>query len=157
MCIAKIDERTRSLRAAAERHLLPLALLFARLKIGSVFLISGWLKFGYVLHGQLDTLYYLFEDYKVPFLPVHAAAWMGMSAELGFGLLLALGLAGRIGALGLIFMSGVIYHTDGNMNAVYWALLCAVIASIGPGKWSLDALILRTQQKGNTNETGNHP
>jgi putative oxidoreductase len=148
MCLSRIKERLAPLKSASERFLLPLVLLAMRLKVGSIFLVSGWLKFGYVRNGQLDTLYFLFEDYKVPFLPTHVAAWMGMSGELGFGALLTLGLFGRLGALGLIFMSAVIYHTDGNQQAVYWALICAAVAAYGPGTWSLDSLIWRNKTKG---------
>jgi putative oxidoreductase len=146
MCLKKIEQRLSPLKAFAENHLAPLVLLLMRLKIGSIFLLSGWLKFGYVLHGQTDTLYFLFEDYKVPLLPTHVAAWMGMLGELGFGALLTLGLFGRLGALGLIFMSAVIFHTDGNSQAVYWALICALIATHGPGKWSIDTLIWRKKE-----------
>jgi putative oxidoreductase len=141
-------ERTKPVRAFSARHALPIVLLLARLKIGSIFLVSGWLKFGYVLHDQLDTLYFLFEDYKVPFLPTHVAAWMGMAGELGFGLMITLGLCGRLGALGLIFMSAIIFHTDGNPAAAYWALICAIIAADGPGKWSLDGLICKYKTQG---------
>jgi len=135
-----IDHGLAPLRRFAERYVSPLVFLGMRLAVARAFFTSGWLKLGYVRNNQLDTLYFLFEDYHVPFLPVKVAAWMGMCGELGLSTLLALGLFARFGALGLIVMSGVIYHTDGNPLALYWALICAAIATHGPGKLALDAM-----------------
>lgn len=138
MCLKKMQECLAPYKHFSEQHLWPLALLALRLKVASVFLVDGGEKFGYVLHDELATLYALFESYKIPLLPSHVATWMGMSGEIIFGLLLAVGLFGRIGALGLIFISAVIFHTDGNPQAVYWALICTAVATYGPGKWSVD-------------------
>lgn len=135
--------KANQLAEASNRWLLPAALLLARLVVAKTFFTSGWLKLGYVLNHQLDTLYFLFEDYKVPFLPVKLAAWMGMGGELGLSTLLALGLFARFGALGLIVMSGIIYHTDGNAMAIYWASICAIIAAGGAGKLSVDGLLCK--------------
>ncbi len=138
--ISSIDDSLAPLKRFAERYLTPVLLLAMRFAVARVFFTSGRLKLGYVLNDQLNTLYFLFEDYKVPYLPVKVAAWMGMAGELGLSTLLFLGFFARFGALGLIVMSGVIYHTDGNPLAIYWALICALIAIQGPGKLSLDAL-----------------
>lgn len=121
--------------------------LAIRLLVANVFFVSGWLKFGYLLNDQLDTLYFLFEDYNVPFLSVKVAAIMGMMGELGLSILLAAGLFSRIAALGLIFMSGVIYHVDQNVLAPYWALLLAVIFTQGAGRISLDHIIKKLCRK----------
>jgi uncharacterized membrane protein YphA (DoxX/SURF4 family) len=117
MCrfLNSVQDRLAPLKHFVDCTLSPLVFLALRITVAKAFFISGWLKFGYVLNNQLDTLYFLFEDYKVPFLPVKVAAWMGMS--------------------------GVIYHTDGNPLAAYWALICATIAVHGAGKYSLDTLI----------------
>lgn len=131
-----------------ETWLSPAVLLGIRLLVAKSFLVSGWLKFGYIWHGQTDTLYFLFEDYNVPFLSTELAAWMGTFGELGFGLLVALGLFGRLGALGLIGMAGMIYIVDQNHLSPYWALMMGVIVAYGPGLISLDALFgkaLKTQ------------
>jgi len=138
--IQSIDDKLTPLKRFAERFLFPVVLLAMRLTVARVFLTSGWLKFGYVRNGQLNTLYFLFEDYKVPYLPVKVAAWMGMAGELGLSTLLALGFFARFGALGLIVMTAVIFHTDGNPLALYWALICALIAVHGPGKLAVDSL-----------------
>jgi putative oxidoreductase len=143
MCqlLSSIQEQLQPAKNFAERYLSSLVILIMRLAVAKVFFTSGWLKFGYVLNNQLDTLYFLFEDYKVPFLPVKLAAWMGMCGELGLSTLLAFGIFARFGALGLIVMSAIIYHTDNNPLALYWVLICMLIAVQGAGKYSLDALI----------------
>ncbi len=141
MCFSAIAARLQPLKKLSDRHLFPLALLGARLLVANDFWKSGNLKLDYILEGKADTLYFLFQDYNVPLLPVKVAAWMGMMGEVGLSALLGLGLFARFGALGLIVMSGVIYHTDSNELAPFWAVICAVIASHGADKWSLDHLL----------------
>lgn len=156
MCLRKIEQRLAPLKAFSERALTPVVLLAMRLYVAKAFFLSGKLKLGYVLDGHTDTLYSLFaETYKVPLLPTKLAAWMGMCGELGLSTLLALGLFARFGALGLIVMSGIVYYVEvysldaaGTTRADYWALICALIAVHGPGKWSLDALICRKKTDG---------
>ena len=80
-CLARLQERLEPLRVFAELKLLPIVYLVMRLMVGYDFLKSGWLKFGYVLNHQIDALYSLFDDYKVPVLPSHIAAWLGMGGE----------------------------------------------------------------------------
>ena len=147
MRISKIMQLLHSARAFSDRVFAPLALLLARLLVANDFFKSGSIKLGYILDGKEDTLYFLFEDYHVPFLPVKVAAWMGMMGELGLSTLLALGLFGRFGALGLIFMSGVIYHTDHNELAPFWAMICAIIAMHGPGKYAVDTWLFGKKAK----------
>lgn len=139
--ITTLNEKLMPLRDAANHYLAPLALLAARLFVANDFFKSGWIKLGYVRNDDLDTLYFLFEDYHVPLLPVKVAAWMGMMGELGLSTLLALGLFARFGAAGLVVMSAIIYQTDHNMVAPFWGLICLLVLAQGPGKLSLDALI----------------
>jgi len=146
MSASLIHQSLDTLKRICEEVLWPVVQLGVRLMVAYQFFISGWLKFGYVLNGQLDTLYYLFEDYDVPLLPVPVAAWMGMSGELILSTLLAFGLFGRFAGLGLIFMCAVIYHTDGNMLAPYWALLCAVVVAKGAGTFSIDKFINKVKR-----------
>ena len=115
--------------------------LTIRLMVGYVFIISGWLKFGYVLNDQLDTLYFLFEEYNVPFLSVQNAAFLGMASELIFSVLLILGLFSRFAAIGLIGVSGMVYYVDYNPAALFWILSLGVIILYNGGKISLDNLI----------------
>lgn len=138
MCFSTIATRLQPLKSWSDRALFPLALLAARLLVANDFFKSGILKLDYILDGKSDTLYALFEDYHVPLLPVKLAAWMGMMGEVGLSSLLALGLFARFGALGLIVMSGVIYHADQNELAPFWAVICALVVVGGPGKYALD-------------------
>lgn len=140
---SRMDEMLAPLGAWAQERLWPFALLIARIMVARDFLLSGRTKLDYVLNGEVDTLYALFQDYNVPFLPVKAAAWMGMCGELGLSALLLLGLFGRFAALGLIVMSAVIYHVDQNQLAPYWVLACAIIAICGAGKWSVDRVLFK--------------
>ena len=146
-CLKRIQERLEPLKIFSEDKLLPVLYLIMRLMVGYDFIKSGWLKFGYVLNHQLDALYFLFDDYKVPLLPSHVAAWLGMGGELGFGIMLLLGIFARLGGLGLMFMCAVIYHTDHNQLAPYWAIVCALVVLHGPGKWSLDQLIWKKKKE----------
>jgi putative oxidoreductase len=140
--LASLESRLAPLAAFCARWCSPLVFLAMRLTVANVFFTSGRLKFGYVLHGQLDMLYDLFaETYKVPLLPVKLAAWMGMGGELCFSILLAFGLCARFGALGLIVICCVIFHTDANPLSPYWGLICAAIAANGAGRFSLDAWV----------------
>lgn len=143
MCIHTLLHRLEPLKRLAETVGSPFAVLAARLFVAHSFFASGWLKLGYVLNGQTDTLYFLFEEYNVPFLPLKLAAWMGMMGELGLSVLLAFGLFGRFAALGLIAMSAVIYSVDQNPQAPLWALICAIVATQGAGKLSVDALLFK--------------
>lgn len=143
MCFATLNQKLNPLRSLAAIYLTPLALLLARVMVAKDFLKSGKLKLDYVLNGDTDSLYFLFEDYHVPLLPVKVAAWMGMLGEVGLSSLLLTGLFARFGAAGLIVMSAVIFQTDHNMVAPFWASLCFVVVAFGPGKISLDALLWR--------------
>jgi len=147
MCFSYITERLQPLKEFSGRVLSPIVLLIARLLVANDFWKSGNIKLGYIVDGKADTLYFLFEDYHVPLLPVKVAAWMGMMGEVGFSAMLGLGLLGRFGALGLIFMSAVIYHADNNELAPFWAAICAIIVVQGSGKYSLDHLLFRSKRK----------
>ena len=143
MCFREIVRHFQPLGEFCDRAVSPWVLLAARLLVAKDFFASGKLKLGYILDGQADTLYFLFEDYHVPLLPVKVAAWMGMMGELGLSTLLALGLFARFGALGLIVMSAVIYHADGNQIAPFWAMICAIIVVSGPGRISIDKWLFK--------------
>src|SRR5687768_3715033 len=141
--VSSVDRAIGWLQACA--HVLDLAI---RLYVANVFFRSGLLKI-----GNWDGTLYLFEnEYRAPFLPPEAAAWLGTFAELFFPPLLALGLATRFAALSLsVFnMMAVIsfWHVLGTNQAAltshfYWGLLLAVTLCHGPGKLSLDYRIWR--------------
>lgn len=97
---------------------------------------------------------YLFEEqfrlhvlggaYPIP-LPDQVAL-LTACAEIGLPILLILGLATRLSALGLLAMTGVIQLVmpEGWQNFhLYWAALALAIMAIGPGPLALDRLFAR--------------
>ena len=99
-----------------------------------------------------DATIYLFEEefklhvfggeYSIP-VPDLVAFMTGM-AEIALPILLVLGFATRLSALGLLAMTGVIQLVvpDGWINFhLYWAALALSIIAMGPGPLSLDHLI----------------
>lgn len=86
------------------------------------------------------------EEYKVPLIPPELAAPLAAAAEHMFPLLLLVGLATRLSALGLLVMTAVIqifvypgaYPTHG-----VWAAVLLYLVARGPGAVSLDHWIAR--------------
>ncbi|MBI2734826.1 MAG: DoxX family protein [Aquabacterium sp.] len=122
-----------------------LALLAARLYLFEVFFRSGLTK----VRDWDATLFLFNEEYHVPVLPPELAAWMGTGGELGFSVLLALGLLTRPAAVGLFFVNAmaVISYPDLAPAALkdhhLWGALAVVLAAFGGGRVSLDALAWR--------------
>jgi putative oxidoreductase len=122
-----------------------LVLLGTRWYVGWQFTKSGWLKY-----TSWDTTLALFRDeYHVPFLSPEVAAVMGTCGELGFPILLYLGLFSRLGALGTLFvniMAVVSYRqvllAEGFEaalgNHILWGYMLLVVLVFGPGRISLD-------------------
>jgi len=131
-------------------RLQPLFALALRWYVAWQFLKSGWLKV-----TSWDTTLWLFEnEYRTPLLPPLGAAVLGVFGELFFPALLILGLASRLGALGLSAVNAMavvsyahVLLTAGNEAAlgqhVLWGLMLATIAIYGPGKLSFDHWIAR--------------
>jgi putative oxidoreductase len=123
-------------------------LLATRLWISWEFLKSGWLKV-----TSWQTTVFLFQnEYQVPVLPPYAAAIAGTAGELVFPMLLILGLAGRLSAAGLFAVNAMavvsyahVLLTEGFEAAVgqhyLWGFALLVLAVVGPGRVSLDALL----------------
>lgn len=127
----------------ALESLQPLALLAARLSVAQAFFASGLTKI-----RDWDTTLALFEDeYHVPLLPPDVAALLGTGGELVLPVLLALGLAGRFGALGLSVVNVVAVLSLAEIapaalqQHVLWGSLLAGLVLWGPGRWSLDRFI----------------
>jgi putative oxidoreductase len=122
-----------------------LLLLGTRYYVGWQFTKSGWLKF-----TSWDTTLSLFRDeYHVPLLPPAVAAVMGTCGELGFPILLYLGLFTRVGALGTFFVNTMavisyrqVLFAEGYEAALddhfLWGYMLLVVMVFGPGKISLD-------------------
>jgi putative oxidoreductase len=130
-------------RRLAERIPYSIVALVARFAVASVFWRSGQTKVeGFAIK---DNTFFLFrEEYKFPLLPPDLAAYMATVAEHVFPVLLLVGLASRLSALGLIVMTIVIQvfvYPDGWPEHVLWFALLLLIVARGPGALSLDHLI----------------
>jgi putative oxidoreductase len=131
--------------AGALAGLSPVVDLAVRLAVTEVFFTSGLTKI-----QSWETTLTLFEyEYAVPLLPPAAAAYLGTTAELSLPVLLALGLVGRLAALGLFLFNIVaVVSYPGLSDAglqfhILWGLLLAVTLTRGPGCLSLDHLLAR--------------
>jgi putative oxidoreductase len=127
----------------------PLALLALRLYVSSVFFRAGVIK----VSDWSATLALFHDEYKVPLLPPDLAACVGAFGELAFPVLITLGLAGRFGAAGLFVVNAMavisypqLWGFDCpaaiHMHFTWGAILLGLVV-FGPGKLSLDTLVLR--------------
>lgn len=117
--------------------------LALRLFPAAVFFASGRTKMdGWQI---ADSTWFLFEhEYALPLIPSPIAAVSATIAEHLLPVLLALGLATRLSALGLLGMTAVIqifvYPAAWQTHGL-WAACLLATAAIGPGRLSLDHLI----------------
>jgi putative oxidoreductase len=146
--------------AMCERIPYSLVALLARFSIAAVFWTSAQTKVEglaiNLINGEFvpgwprlsDSALALFRDeYRLPLLAPELAAALAAVAEHGFALLILLGLATRLSALGLLGMTLVIqllvypgaYATHGT-----WAALLLMLLSRGAGAVSLDRLLVRS-------------
>jgi putative oxidoreductase len=130
-------------RSLAERIPYSLVALVARLAVADVFWRSGQTKVeGF--HIREATFFLFRDEYKVPLLPPDLAAYLSTTAEHVFPVLLVIGLASRLSALGLFGMTMVIQlfvFPDGWPEHILWVGLLLLIFARGPGALSLDHLI----------------
>lgn len=128
------------------------ALLVGRLFIGICFVIHGLGKLGLVGTGNMEGFVQWLTSLGVPMAAVQAR--MAMASEIGGGTLLALGLFTRPACLlliGTMIVAGRLGHrgagyliTNDPPGAEYTinlAAICFVLALLGPGAHSLDALL----------------
>lgn len=125
--------------------LAPVGDLVIRLWVANVFWKSGLTKL-----QSFETTIQLFQyEYEVPLLPPEVAAYLSTFSELFFSVLLAIGLAGRLGALGLFVLNIVAViaypalNEAGLIQHQLWGLLLLVPLLHGPGKLSLDHILAR--------------
>ena len=127
-------------RALAELVPYGFVALVSRFAIASVFWRSGQTKVrGF--HIREETFDLFREEYKVPLLPPDLAAYMSTVAEHVFPVLLVVGLASRLSATGLLFMTMVIQlfvYPSGWPDHILWIAILLTIVSRGPGTISLD-------------------
>jgi putative oxidoreductase len=132
----------------------PLALLAARLYVAKIFMWSGWLK----LTAWEQTVGLFESEYHVPLLPPEPAAVLGTFGELFFPALLALGLFGRIGALGTFAVNAMAVIAYSHVllgegfeaalgQHILWGTLTLGVIVFGPGSLSIDALLERRRVK----------
>jgi putative oxidoreductase len=122
----------------------PLAQLGARVYLAEVFFRSGLTKL-----RDWDITLALFEDeYHVPLLDPAHAAWLGTGAELVLPVLLVAGLFGRFAAAGLSVLNVVAVISLAEIAPAalqlhqFWGSLLAALLLWGPGRWSLDRLVV---------------
>lgn len=116
--------------------------LVARVATFSVFFRSGTQK----LSDWSATLMLFQNEYHVPVLPPHVAAYMAAGMELGGSVLILVGLATRLSVLALLGMVLVIQtfiYPEAWPDHIQWLAFMFILLARGPGQLSLDALIAR--------------
>jgi len=128
--------------------------LGTRLWVSWQFFKSGLLK----IEDWESTLFLFQDEYRVPVLPPELAAWAGTAGELVFPVLVALGIFGRLGALGLsaVNVLAVVSYAhvllaEGFEAAigqhVLWGFMLLYLAVYGSGSLSLDRLFVGGPEK----------
>ena len=128
------------------------ALLMIRLFIGICFIIHALGKLGLVGSGNMAGFEGWLKSMNIPFAGLQAR--LAMSLEMAGGIFLALGLLTRVGALmlvGVMLVAALIGHKGGgylitnnppgNEYTLNLAAICLLILLIGPGSYSLDAVL----------------
>ena len=128
------------------------ALLVGRVAIGVCFMFHAFGKLGWIGTGTLDGFGGWLADLGVPMPQLQAR--MAMSSELCGGALLALGLATRpacVVLIGTMIVAGALGHrgagymiTNDPPGAEYTinlAVVCGMFALLGPGAFSMDAML----------------
>src|SRR5204863_7500095 len=125
-------ERGRSL---VERIPFSALALISRLSIAATFWRSGQTKVS-GFHLRDETFVLFREEYKVPLLPPDVAAYRSTTAEHVFPVLLVVGLASRLSATGLLFMTMVIQlfvYPSGWPAHILWIAIALTIITRAPG------------------------
>jgi putative oxidoreductase len=156
---ARLTAPLRTLEALLARVPPDLVSLVARIAVAAVFWRSGQTKvqgFAFdLVEGQFqfgwprlsDTAVDLFRDeYRLPLLSPELGAGLAATAEHVLPVLLLVGLATRLSALGLLGMTAVIqllvypgaWPTHGT-----WAAALGAVLVLGPGRLSVDAWLAR--------------
>jgi putative oxidoreductase len=138
-----LNDLLRTGRALAEQMPYSALALLSRFAVAQVFWRSGQTKVS-GFHIREETFVLFREEYKVPLLPPDVAAYLSTIGEHVFPVLLIVGLASRLSALGLLFMTMVIQlfvFPDGWPDHILWVSLIALIITRGPGAISLDHLL----------------
>ena len=129
-------------RAIALLNAIPYSViaLIARAAAFSVFFRSGTQK----LSDWNATLMLFENEYHVPLLPPHLAAYMAAGLELGGSVLILIGLATRLSILALLGMVLVIQtfiYPQAWPDHIQWLAFMFILLARGPGRISLDEAV----------------
>lgn len=123
--------------------------LAARIFPAAVFWMSGQTKVeGF--HVTENAIALFRQEYALPLIDPELAAKMAAFSEHFFPFLLVIGLASRIAAFALLFMTAVIeifVYPDAWPTHGVWATCFLVVIARGPGIFSLDHLLMRRWPK----------
>ncbi|HYL17823.1 MAG TPA: FAD-dependent oxidoreductase, partial [Burkholderiales bacterium] len=123
-----------------EKTLWPLLDLVIRLWLAQVFFVSAVLKAA----NWENALNLAANEYPVSWLDPVAAAWLGVSIELGGSILLALGLFSRAAATAMLILALVIqFNYLAFDSQLFWAALFGWYVVRGAGPLSLDRMLAR--------------
>lgn len=130
---------------------LSLTMLALRLALAIPFWRSGLTKWDGFLNVSFGAKQLFAEEFKlhifgaeIPYPAPELVATLSAIAEVGFPVLLVLGLGARYAALGLLGMTAIIQLTvpDGWVNYhLPWAAMALAIMTFGPGRIALDYLL----------------
>jgi putative oxidoreductase len=123
--------------------------LAARIFPAAVFWMSGQTKVeGF--HVTENAIALFRQEYALPLIDPEVAAKIAAFSEHFFPFLLVIGLASRIAAFALLFMTAVIeifVYPDAWPTHGVWATCFLVVIARGPGIFSLDHLLMRRWAK----------
>jgi putative oxidoreductase len=114
--------------------------LIARLATFSVFMHSGTQK----LSDWHATLSLFENEYHVPLLPPHLAAYLATTIEIGGAILVLLGLGTRVSVvvlLGMVSVIQIFIYPEAWPDHIQWLAFMFVLLAGGPGALSIDAYI----------------
>ncbi|VEG90256.1 DoxX family protein [Legionella spiritensis] len=127
--------------------LAPIFILITRLYLAQVFFLSGLTKIG----NWQATIFLFQNEYMVPVISPTFAAYLGTACELGFPVLITLGLGSRVVFLGLflfnlfaVFSYKFLWTPDGAVGLtdhIQWGIMILMLLCTGSGKLSIDYLI----------------
>ncbi len=148
-----VDRISGIIRKVAQPSLTQLAL---RVALAVPFWRSGINKWDGFLQLNETAIFLFSSEFKLhlpggpyPFPAPEIAAFAAGAAEIALPVLLVLGLASRMSALGLLVMTVVVQLTvpDGWPVHVTWAAMALGIMAWGPGRISLDNLVAKFRPK----------
>jgi putative oxidoreductase len=146
--VAPSDSRTFLARAIDLLNNIPYSAiaLVARAATFSVFFRSGSQK----LSDWNATLLLFENEYHVPVLPPHVAAYMAASLELGGSVLVLVGLCTRltvIALLGMVLVIQVFIYPMAWPDHIQWLAFMFILLARGPGKISFDAWVAHLRRR----------